>query len=255
MSIEKVNQLNSMEHEPEARQMRVTIYGTGSESSDADQKSIQLADQLTPLLIENGYEIATGGYDIGVMKKVTDSAVEKLKAMGVEDTKTHIKAFPLTEDHFDLPVASGADIQRAETLPKRLSNMIDGSDMFVAFGGKFGTITELIVTIESQRFHHMRTRIARPILIVDPDLTHLDTLNYLVDRDKKLQGTAEFEHIYFIAGHPGWQEKAIRILNLYKKQMSNQQLTPDEEEFLAKNNYQFNYHNWLMEANKIGYHF
>lgn len=243
---------------PERRaQFRVSIFGIGSESTARDTVTIENAKTVSENVVEKGFSIATGGYDTGVMKAANDAGVAKAKALGVAIPENRVKAFPLSEDiQVPVGVVQDADIQRAESLSERLQFLIDYSHAFVVLGGRFGSVVELLTTLESERIRQFsREKPAdRPVIVIDPSFEHLHTLVSLADKDQKLQNAKPLEHTYFIAGFEGWQEKAARILEGYYQRSLGKKLDMQEEQYLSENNFKYNYEHWLENAQTSGYH-
>lgn len=242
---------------PEERAaFRVAIFGVGSESAEEDKLTMENARRIASKAIDDGFSIATGGYNIGVMRAATEAASEKLRKTGIENTGSRIKGFALAEKYTETPVVSHAEVKRSESLTERLQHLVDESRAFIVMGGNFGTFVELMMAIHSENVQRMPKRQAspKPIIIIDPGFELSNTLNFLVDRDKKLQNMETLKHIYFIAGFKNWEEKANQILEIYYKQTLDIPLTEDERTLIEDSNYKYNYEHYLDNLQKAGFH-
>lgn len=220
---------------------RVAIFGTGGDKSASDKQAVEQAKTLAQKIIEDGFSLATGGHDTGIMKAATETAAEKAKELGRRPTEA-IKGFPLTKTYGNLPEVREAGITRSASLTTRLRHLIDGSSAFVVLGGKIGTVVELLTALHSENVRRLAKQkpARRPLLIIDPSLEHLDTLNLLVGRDEKLKKREVLEDIYYLAGQTGWEEKANHILELYYRQSLGQNLSDEESAMLKEASYEHN---------------
>jgi predicted Rossmann-fold nucleotide-binding protein len=253
---EMPRQIHEIIDSPEKRAaFRIAIFGTGSESTKEDQMAIENSKKIAEKAIENGFSISTGGYDSGVMKAASEAAAEKAKKLG-RKTEDLIKGFIFSKKYPEKPVVKNAEIKRSKSLTERLKHLIDESKAFVVLGGKIGTVVELITTIQSENVQQIQKEksLSRPIIIIDPSFEHLDTLNFLVDRDKKLQKTEALKHTYFLAGGKNWEEKANHILELYYKQSLGKELNEEDKKLLEESNFKYNYEHLLENLDKAGFH-
>ncbi len=234
---------------------KVAIFGTGSEGSIEDKVAMENARKIAERVVENGFGIVTGGYDGGVMKAASEGGVAAAQKIGKENTAEFVKAFPLTEKYLNQAAVQGAKITRSETLPERLEHLIDESEAFVVLGGKFGTVVELITTLHSESVRRMPQEkpSPRPIIIVDSTLQHLDTLNFMLDRDKKLQRSSALEHTYFLTGNESSSVEAKRIVEDYYQQSLGKELGEDERQYLAQASYRHNYDNHISQLREGGF--
>lgn len=249
-------QIREIIDSPEKRAaFRVAIFGTGSEKTGDDKTAMENSRKIAEKAIEDGFSISTGGYDSGVMKAASEAAAEKAKELG-RKTENLIKGFTFSEKYPEKPVVKNAEIKRSESLMERLKHLIDKSKAFIVLGGKFGTIVELITTIHSENVQQMQKEkpVSRPIIIIDPSLEHLDTLNSLVERDQKLQKMEALKHTYFLAGNKNWEEKTNNILELYYKQTLGKELNEEERKLLEESNFKYNYEHHLENLEKTGFH-
>lgn len=231
---------------------RVAIFGTGSEQSETDLQAMAYAKKLAEQIIKSGFSISTGGYDKGVMKSATDSAHETADKIGIDDPKKLINAFPLTENINAGKKVKGAEINESSTLIERLKHLVDESKAFVVLGGKLGTVVELITAIHSETIQQMQKDkpAPRPIIIIDPELEHLNTLNQIVGNDERLLKMDGLKHTYILGGTENWLDNTNKILNLYYRQNNNEELADEEQEFLNQSNYLENFNHWLINIIK-----
>jgi predicted Rossmann-fold nucleotide-binding protein len=175
----------------------VAFFGTAAESSAADQRAIEDARILTRRIVDGGYRLATGGFDFGVMKAVTDEANSEIAKLNLNggDLKTEdiISGFPTNDD--SIPVVRGATIERAANPTERLVSLVERSDCFIVFGGKFGTVAELIASMNSEKSNKGSKK---PIIIVDSSLAQSDLLSYLALHDQKLGQSQLMDNIYIV---------------------------------------------------------
>lgn len=244
---------------PEQRErFRIAIFGTGSEATEQDQRAMEDARAIATVIAEQRFSIATGGYDVGVMKAASEGAAEVVKRRQ-EDPKRFVRAFPMggaMSGPMQKPFVKDARHIPSATLNERLGYLVDESDGFVVLGGKFGTVVELVTALHSENVQQLAAEkpAERPILIIDPSFEHLDSLNMFVQRDPKLQKMAGLENTFFLAGVSGWEEKAERILDLYYRKSLGQKLESSDEQWLIEAGYKYNFENWLKNLDQAGFH-
>lgn len=234
---------------------RVAIFGTGGDETKPDQQAVEHAKVLAGKIIEDGFSISTGGQDSGVMKAATEVAVAKAKERGRHPSDL-VKGFPLTKTYGKMPAVAEAGLTFSTTLLTRLRHLIDESSAFVVLGGKTGTVVELITALHSENVQRLSKQkpARRPLLIVDPSMEHLDTLNLLVGRDEKLRQRETLQDIYYFAGQPGWEEQANKILELYYRQSLGQNLDEQEQAMLEQASYEHNLSTEPAILKEAGFH-
>lgn len=244
--------LEDREMEKKPVNFRVAIFGTGGEQSQADLRAVENARRLAEQLIDSGFSISTGGYDKGVMGAATDSAYREAKRRGIENTTEVVKAFPFTENIPAGQKVQGAEVNESATLAKRLEHLIDESKAFVVFGGKLGTIVELLTAIHSESVQQMRSDrpAPKPTIIIDPELEHLSTLNQLVGNDDRLSKMAGLKHTYVLGQNEHWLDNTNRILDLYNRKNNGEELASEEQNFLNQSNYLESFNHWLVNTVK-----
>jgi predicted Rossmann-fold nucleotide-binding protein len=228
-----------MENEREnRRKFRVAIFGTGREGSEQDEEAMRNAGLVAGLAIEQGFSVATGGYNKGAMRSASEAAVKKAMELGIEDTSEVVKAFPLSE-RLKGEIVSGAEIVRSDMLVERLEYLINKSDAFVVVGGKIGTILELISALHSEKIQKkMRDKgsAAKPIIIIDPSMEHTDLLSLLAKRDKKFRSDKTLNEVYVLSHTPDLENQAREILDLYYKEGKGEKMSEAERSRLDKIN-------------------
>jgi predicted Rossmann-fold nucleotide-binding protein len=218
------------------REFRVAIFGTGRESSDQDEEAMRNAGLVAGLAVEQGFSIATGGYNQGAMRSASEAAVKKAKELGIEDTGEVVKAYPLAEKLKGETVLD-AEIVRSDTLVERLEHLIDESSAFVIVGGKTGTVLELISALHSEHIQKkMREKgaAARPIIIIDPSMEHTDLLSLLAKRDKKFKSDKTLNEVYILSHTADMQGQVKEILDLYYKESRGEKMSEEERLKLDK---------------------
>jgi len=229
-----------MEDTPEQRAaFHISIFGTGGEKTPEDQAAVQHAEQLARDVVGRGFSIATGGFDVGVMKAATRAAVEEGKKRG----RTEAVAKGFTVEGIELLPAPGAEIVKSKTLIERFGHLIDESQAYVVLGGRFGTIGEMIAAIDAELVRMMPKEKPkpRPIIIVDSTGEHLDTLLATLEKDPRMREAEVLRYTYYFAGVKGWDEYTGRIIELYYKQSLGKTLSEDERALLEKANLKTRY--------------
>lgn len=234
---------------------RVAIFGSGSESSEDDKQAMNYAKEISGSLIEQGFSIATGGYDNGVMKAANEGALEKINSKeNLGDEKELIKHFPFSKEATETGVfgksINDGEVTDSNSLTERLGHLINESNAFVVTAGKFGTIIELLVAIHSQNLNGLveNENTNKPIIVVDSSFSHLGTLVALVDSDPKLLKMHGIKDLYFSGGDEDWEKTTSEIIEKYYKQAAGEKLNEAETKSLSEKNFKYNYENWLTNA-------
>lgn len=247
------NTSSKMEKEKET--FTVAIFGTSSESTEAEKNATKDTREIAEMLIKDGFDIATGGYG-GVMKAAIESGQKTMTDLKIQGT---IKSYPIESDGLRKFETTGTTVLRSTGLPERLTHLISESDAYIVLNGGLGTIVELLASIESTRIDRTVNEIdnkhhtIKPILIIDPTLKHSDLLSSLVKQEKKLQNPETLDHIYFIGQANNKTETIEKVLNLYKEnyETENEILARQEAEGLKKytfKNFTFNQQNFIDGA-------
>lgn len=202
-----------------SKNFTVSVFGTGSEITNEDKKSIKNARKLGNLLIKNGYKLATGGYK-GVMGAVSEGAANKAEELGIEPSKL-ITGYVFDSRKFKENEVRKAKLIRVESLTSRLANLIS-KDAFVVFSGKFGTIIELFVAIESERVRkeYMGYKIRRPIIIFGGSKKIMSLLGLVSKGEKKFDFV--MNHIYVLPDGEKCLKLCNDIISIYTKAKKRQ---------------------------------
>lgn len=220
MTREKLS--HSVEHRdsPERRaSFRIAIFGTGGEITEDDQIAMGNAGKVAEQLVENGFSVATGGYG-GVMKAASEAGTKKAEALGLRPEE-RVYAFPFESDKLITREVKKANIARAETLPQRLTHLIDESKAYVVFGGGQGTVVELFVVLENEnitRRINNEKEPPRPVIILDPSLKHADLLTSQVKKEKKLNDPELLNNVYVLGNEPQGAQLTQQIIEGYYQQ-------------------------------------
>lgn len=245
-----------MDESESRRQFRIAIFGTGSDKTEADKNAKEYAAIFSSIIIEDGFSIVTGGYEMGVMQSASEAALRQARKLNIVQPEQLIKSIPLEERFLKTPIVSSSSVYRASSLLDRLTHLIDDSCGFVVLGGKFGTLVEFITTIHSEKVRQLPERKPPPrsIIVIDPKCELLDTFNYIVDQDPVLQKSDTLYHLYFFAGHKGWDQKARKILNLYYLQSRGESLSNADVSFLKNLSFKYSYDNFIGNLKNAGFH-
>jgi len=211
------------------RNFRVAIFGTAREDLTQDEESVYNAGLVAGAAVEQGFSIATGGYNQGVMRSASVTAIKKAEELGIRNPSEIVKAYPLAEE-LKGEIVSGAEITRSDTLAERLVNLIDKSDAFVVVGGKAGTVLELMSALHSERVQRkMREKggMARPIIIIDPSMEHTDLLSLLARRDKEFKSDETLNEVYVLSHTEDMPEQIKEMLDLYYKKSQGETISEE----------------------------
>jgi len=211
---------------PEDRGYKVSIFGTGSNKTPTDSRVIDMAGDLSRILIESGNHVATGGYNVGIMKAVHAEAAETAERLGIAGREGLNTAYPLSEK-IKWPVPDRAEVDRSESLSLRLSKLIDSSDAFVVFSGTMGTETELLSTVNSQMLEMAKEGAQiKPVIVIDPTSELSFFLADRAKKDPKFSQSSVAEHVYLVSS----PEEANEIVDIYYLMNAGKEVEPERLE-------------------------
>jgi predicted Rossmann-fold nucleotide-binding protein len=234
---------------PERRAaFQIAFFGSGKEETASDKEAMKNARQVASQLVEKGFSIATGGYG-GVMKAASEAAADQAQALGL-NPKERVKAFPFASEQSRNREVANVHKTHSKTLPERLTHLVDESSGYVILGGGFGTTVELMVALESEvtnQNYFNGQRLAKPIVIIDPELKHADLLRQLAAREGKLNLPEVLNSIYFLNYDPESAQKAEMIITSYYQQSIGQEVDPETKSAIGRNNLA----NYLSQSQKF----
>lgn len=214
-----------LEDSKEKEVCTIAIYGTGSEKTEDDQEAVAMATAVGTELVRQGKRVATGGYG-RVMRASSEAAAAEAQRMGI-DPKERVLAFPFREDEkLSAQEVTEARITRSQTLPERLTHLVDESDGgYIIIGGGFGTTVELLTTLEARRIDSKLNpkKSARPVIIIDKSLKHTDLLAQLAPKERKLQDQTTMDQVYILNYEPAAAKLAAQIIEMYSSSEIDQE--------------------------------
>lgn len=212
----------------------VGIFGTAGNKTETDQVACQKAAEVAAQLVESGFSISTGGYT-GVMESASAAAAQKAQELGI-DPKSRIKAFPFESEAVPVPMADDAEVVRSQNLPERLAHLVAESNGFIILSGSTGTLTELMVTLESDKIARLLDSDgnAKPIIIMDPSLKHTDMLSALARSDQKFKASPVLEDVYVLNQSEQANEMVDTIMDGYYQASQNPDLSEDVRKTLSQ---------------------
>ena len=162
---------------------------------------IDAAQQLSHMLVDNGYGIRYGGGSVGLMGTIADTVLNKGgKITGV------IPRF-MVEVEWQHPHV--ADMLIVETMAERKQLLIQGVDAIIALPGSTGTLEELVEVLSLKKLKQINI----PIVIVNTNGFFTPLINMLQQMVNE-----EFMHhsnlqLYSVVDDPSQIFEAIALMN------------------------------------------